>query len=58
MNDRFLLMNNIGVSFAMISSVEIVCELVDWEFLSVESIIRGSKLWKAKLFLELAVGFH
>ena len=28
-NNRFLPMNNIGVSFAMLSLVEIVCELVD-----------------------------
>ena len=28
-NDRFLPINNIGVSFAMLSSVEIVHELVD-----------------------------
>ena len=51
-------MNNISMSFALISFVEIVHELVDWEFLSVESTIRGSKLWTAKLFLELVVGFY
>lgn len=43
-NDRFLPMNNIGVSFAMHSLVEIVHELVDWEFLPVESAKRGSLL--------------
>ena len=51
-------MNNIGVSFAMISSVEITCKLVDQEFLFVESMIRGSKLQKSKLFCELAVRFY
>ena len=57
-NDRFLPMNNIGVSFAMLSSVEIVCKLVDWEFLPVEFTKRGSILWKAKLCRELEVGFY
>ena len=52
-NDRFPPMNNIGVSFAMLSSVEIVYELVDWEFLPVESAKRGGTLWKSKLFREL-----
>ena len=51
-------MNNIGVSFEILSSVEIVHELVDWEFLPVEATIRGSNLWKDKLFHELGAGFY
>ena len=51
-------MNNIGVSFAMLSLVETVHKLVDWEFLPVESTKRGSILWKAKLCHELEVGFY
>ena len=43
-NNRFLAINNIGVSFAMLSSVEMVHELVDWEFLPVKSTKRGSIL--------------
>ena len=43
-HDRFPPLNNIGVSFAMISSVEIVHELIDWEFSPVESTKRGSIL--------------
>ena len=57
-HERFPPMNNIGLSFAMISSVEIIYELVDWEFLPVVSTITGSKLWKTKLFCELPVGFY
>ena len=38
-NERFPPMNNIGLSFAMLSSVEIVHELIDWEFLPVEAMI-------------------
>ena len=57
-NERFPPLNNIGVLFAMISSVEIVCELIDWEFLPVESTKRGSILWKSKLFRELDAGFY
>ena len=51
-------MNNIGVSFSMLCSVDIAHELVDWEYLSVESTKRGGMLWKSKLFRELAVGFY
>ena len=51
-------MNNIGVSIIMLSLVEITHELVDWEFLPVESTIRGSKLQKTKLFCELVVGIY
>ena len=57
-NERFPPMNNVGLSFAMISSVEIIYELIDWQFLPVESTIAGSKLWKTKLFCELPVGFY
>ena len=57
-NERFPPLNNIGVSFAMISSIEIVHELIDWRHLPVESTIRGSILWKSKLFRELDVGFY
>ena len=57
-NDRFPPMNNIGVSFTMLCSVEIVHELIDWKFLPVESTKRGGILWKSKLFRELAVGFY
>jgi len=57
-NERFPPLNNIGVSFAMISSVDIVHELIDWKFLPVESTKRGSTLWKSKLFRELDVGFY
>ena len=51
-------MNNIGVSFSMLCSVDIAHELVDWEYLSVESAKRGGMLWKSKLFRELAAGFY
>ena len=57
-NDRFLLMNNIALSFAMLSSVEIVRELIDLEFLSVDTMISRSTVWKSKLFCELVVGFY
>ena len=51
-------MSNIGLSFAMLSSVKIVCELIDWQFLPAEAVIQGSVLWKSKLFCDLAVGFY
>ena len=57
MNDRCPLMNNISVSFTILSSVEIVHEVVDWEFSPIESRIRGNNLWKSKLFHELVVSF-
>ena len=57
-NERFPPLSNIGVSFAMISLVEIVRELIDWEFLPAESAKRGSVSWKSKLFRELDAGFY
>ena len=57
-NERFPPVNNIGLSFAILSSVEIVHELIDWKFLREESTIRGRILWKSKLFCDLAVGFY
>ena len=57
-NDRFLPMNNVGVSFAILSLVEIVHELVDLEFLPAESAKRGSIVWKSNLFRELVAGFY
>ena len=41
-NDRFPLIKNIGLSFAMLSLVEIVCKLIDWEFLPADVTISGS----------------
>lgn len=43
-SERFPPMNNIGLSFAMLSSVETAHELIHWEFLPTEAAIRGSIL--------------
>ena len=58
MHDKFPPTNVKGLSFFMLSSVELVCELIDWKFLPVETTIQGSKLWKSKLFRELEIGFY
>ena len=57
-NECFPLVNNIGRSFAMLSSAEIAYELIDWEFLPVDATISGSKIWKSKLFRELKVSYY
>ena len=51
-------MNDIGTSFAMLSSVKKIHDLIDWEFLPVDSTIQGSKIWKTKLFRDLGVGYY
>ena len=43
-NDRFSLMNNIGQSFGMLSSVKEIYEYIDWKYLPVDSTIQGSKI--------------
>ena len=48
---NFFLANDIGRSFAMFSSVEIICELIDWEFLTVDAAISGSKYGSLSYFV-------
>ena len=51
-------MNNIGLSFAMLSSIKKIYDLIDWEYLPIDSTIQRSKIWKIKLFHELSVGYY
>ena len=41
-NNTFPLIDNIGLSFTMLSSAEIARELVKWEFLPADATIHGS----------------
>ena len=41
-NDRLLLMNNISLSFAILSSIEMMHELIDQIFLSIYATIQRS----------------
>ena len=56
-NNRLSLMNNIGLSFAMLSSAKIARKLINWEFLPADATISGSSIQKAKLFCEPVIGF-
>ena len=52
------MMNDIGLSFAMLSLVEKAHKLVEWEFLIVEITIREGLEQKSKVFYDLEVGFY
>jgi len=57
-NDQFLLVNNVGVSFGMLSSVKSIYEEIDWTILPVDSIKQGIKAWKTKLFQDSLEGYY
>ena len=57
-HNRFSLMNDFGISFAMLSSVKKINDLIDWEYLPVDSTIQGSTIWKTKLFCDLGMGYY
>ena len=50
MNDCFLLVNDIGISFGMLSSVKGIYDKIDWIVLPVDNTKQGSTAWKMKLF--------
>ena len=52
-NDKFSLINDISQSFRMLSSAKEIYELISWEYLSIDSTIQESKIWKIKLFCDL-----
>ena len=51
-------MNKIGLSFAMLSSVEIAHESIDQKFLPTDATISGSSSQKSNLFCELVVRYY
>ena len=57
-NDRFSLVNDIGVSFGMLSSVKSIYKKIDWTILPVDSTKQGSKAWKTKLFRDSPEGYY
>ena len=49
-NERFPLLNNIDLSFHILSSAKEAYERVDWTYLKVDSTMKGSDDWLNRLF--------
>ena len=49
-NKQFPLLNNAGVSFGILSSVQLINDNVEWSILPIKSSHQGSSKWKTKLF--------
>ena len=58
MVERFSLLKNVSLSFGMLSLVKEVHERVNWTYLKVDSMIKGSNVWLNRLFHELSKGFY
>ena len=57
-NQLFLLMNNAGISFGMLCSVQSFYEQIAWSALPVDATLQGSKTWKTKLFRDVPLGYY
>ena len=57
-NNQFLLMNNAGASFGMLSSIKSIYENIDWSILPVDSTYQGSGFWETKLFRDSPEEFY
>ena len=56
-NDRFFVIDDIGLSFRMLSSIKKIYELIDQECLTTNSTTEGSNIWK-QLFCNLKEGYY
>ena len=57
-NDCFLLVNDVGISFGMLCSVKGIYNKINWIVLPVDNTKQGSTAWKTKLFWDSSEGFY